>query len=119
MATFEVLVAAAAGLASGIVGSLVAPWVNWRVQRVRDRTEYRRQQVKRWREAIHAFDFAANNFADTVVYAELRPYLGEEFRRGLESGTVFVAPARGRGNSATKHTILDAITEREREWRLI
>jgi len=28
MANFEVLVAAAAGLVSGVVGSLVAPWVH-------------------------------------------------------------------------------------------
>jgi hypothetical protein len=119
MANLEVLVAAVTGLISGAVGSLVAPWVNWRVQRVRDQTEYRRQQIKRWREAIHSFDFATSNFADTVVYAELRPYLDEAFRRGLESGRTFGVPARGRGDSATKHAILDAITERERKWRLI
>lgn len=119
MPAFEVLVAAAAGLVSGVIASLVAPRVNWRVRRVRDQTEYRRQQVKRWREATQSFDFATGTFADTVVYAELRPYLDEEFRCGLEYGTVFVAPARARGESATKHTILDAITERERQWRLI
>ena len=119
MLNLETVVAAIAGLITGTIASLVAPWVNWRVQRVRERTEYRRQQIKRWREAIEAFDFSGNNFADTVVYAELRPYLNEEFRKGLETGRVFTAPARGRGASALKHTVLDVITERERAWKLI
>jgi hypothetical protein len=119
MPSVEILVSAIAGLISGTIASLVAPWVNWRVQRVRDQTEYRRQQIKRWREAIEAFDFLNNRFADTIVYTELRPYLDEEFRRGLESGHTSIYPARERGNSAIKYIVLDAITERERAWKLI
>jgi hypothetical protein len=115
----DTLVAAVAGLITGTIGSLVAPWVNWRVQRIRDRTEYRRNQIRRWREAIEAFDFSSRNFADTVIYTELRPYLDEDFRRGLESGRMGMSPGRGRGDSALKHEVLDTITKRERAWKLI
>ena len=119
MPGFEILAAAITGLITGAIGSLVAPWVNWRVERLRERIEYRRQQVQRWRQGIDAFDFKTENFADTVIYAELRPYLNESFRQGLESGRMLFAPSRGRGDHAVKHQILDAITECERAWGLI
>jgi hypothetical protein len=117
MLDVDILVPAITGLIGVAIGSL-APWVRWWVQQDRERTDYRRQQIKRWREAVQAFDFSTGNFADTVVYTELRAYLDEEFRNGLESGR-FTYPAPGRGASATKYNILDAIAERERAWKLI
>lgn len=44
------LVGGGAGLATGVVGSLLAPWSNWGVEKRRGRLERRRQLIDEWRE---------------------------------------------------------------------
>ena len=46
------LVGAASGLVSGTVASLIAPWINWGVEKRKQKLEYRRQLVVSWRKMI-------------------------------------------------------------------
>jgi hypothetical protein len=119
MPDWNIVASAITGVVSGGLASVFAPWVNWRIEKVRARTEYRRSQIRRWREAIAAFDFDSGPFADTVIYSELRPHLDGGFRRSLESGRTVFVPAEGRGANAEKHRILDFITKAEQAWKLV
>lgn len=46
------LIGAAAGLASGVVGSLIAPWVQYAIESKRKRIEYRQNLIKEIRELV-------------------------------------------------------------------
>lgn len=48
----DVLIAAASGAIAAVIGSLIEPWVQWAVERRRDRQKYRRKLIQSWRELI-------------------------------------------------------------------
>jgi hypothetical protein len=81
--------------------------------------EYRRDRVRRWREAVETFDFRNESFGGTVWYSELRPHLQEGIVKKIEAPRTDIVPAPKRGESAEKHTLLDEIARIERDWDLI
>jgi hypothetical protein len=81
--------------------------------------EYRRDRVRRWREAVEAFDFRNESFGSTVWYSELRPHLQEGIVKRIEAPRTYIVPAEKRGESAEKYTLLDEIARIEGEWDLI
>jgi len=116
---WNILVSAVVGLIAGAVGSLIAPWVAWAVEKRRSLLRARRETLRRWRDFVEHFNFTEQQFGDTAVYSEIRPYLSTDIREHLESGFVIKVPARGRGENAKKHDILDAIAELEQRWELL
>jgi len=56
----SIVISAVVGLVSGAIGSLIAPWINWRIEKVRLKIEYQRKRIAGWREAIEQ----ANSFED-------------------------------------------------------
>ncbi len=114
----EVIISAVVGLITGAIASLIAPWVQWGVEKSRSRVEYRRAQISRWRDAIESFDFDSGlSFGDTSIYAEIRPYLEPSFVSSYEAGTIFASG--GRGPNHVKQRFLDAVSKQERKWDLI
>lgn len=116
---WDIVVSAVVGVIAGAIGSLIAPWVQWAVEKRRSLLQSRRETIRRWRDFIENFDFQNYKLADTATYSEIRPYLPEELRRGMESGFVIKAAASGRGENAWKHDILDAIADLEQQWKLL
>lgn len=41
-----------AGLVTGAVSSLVAPWINWGIEKQRERYRYRQQMIREWRQMV-------------------------------------------------------------------
>ncbi len=50
--TLTALIAAVVGLLSGAVGSLLAPWANWGVEKRRKRFDARHEIISRGRQAV-------------------------------------------------------------------
>ena len=46
------LIGGGAGLATGVVGSLFAPWANWGVEKRRQRQANRVERIKEWRNGV-------------------------------------------------------------------
>jgi hypothetical protein len=55
------LIGGGAGLASGTVVSLIAPWSNWGIEKRRLRRESRVQRIKEWRKGVNALRAAKAN----------------------------------------------------------
>lgn len=55
------IVGAIAGIVTGSIGSLFAPWANWGIEKRRKRLEYRKDLIKGWRELIAHTTFAYNH----------------------------------------------------------
>ena len=53
-AILTALIPASLGLLGGVVGSLIAPWVNWGIEKRRQKLAYRRELVASWRKMIQS-----------------------------------------------------------------
>lgn len=114
----EVVISAIVGLLAGTVGSLIAPWVHWSIEKRKSKIEYRREQIRKWREEINASDTNGVKPTDTAAYSAMRPYLDPELVKKLENALTIFASG-GRGPNTKKLILLDEITRLEREWGLI
>src|SRR5215204_6490343 len=107
------------GLVAGVVGSLVAPWVNWSVEKRRSRLAYRQRHISAWRKHIQTFRFHEGSFTSTSVYAQMRPHLRREVRERLEKPRTTIIPNEARGEVAEKYMLLDEVARIEKEWGLV
>lgn len=115
----EVVISAIVGLIAGVIGSLVAPWVHWAIEKRREGIKYRRETIARWRRAIESFDFERSNFGNTSAYAEMRPHMTRDIIDKFEAQrTFFVPPDGGRGDQLFKQWASDEVARIEREWGL-
>ena len=114
-----IIVAAASGLGAGIIGSLVAPWAQWKIEEKRERANARRQFIELCRNLI-ASDISSQEFRETSEYARLRPHLSEKIRKQIESDTIHIQIG-GRGGGANNFSpqLLDEVSELEKKWNLI
>jgi len=113
---FQVIIPAIAGLVSGGIVSLVAPWVNWRIEQKREKLAHKRTLIRGWREFL-ATDFDQLTFTGTAVYSDMRPHLSPSTRESLEGNKIAVR--LGRGGNVIQSLVLDDIARLEKEWDLL
>src|ERR1043166_9523274 len=82
------IIAAVVGLLSGVVGSLVAPWVQWGIEKKRFKMNRRLKYVRAWRNFVGSNDFTQANFKDTKTFKTLRPYLSNQLIAKIEDETI-------------------------------
>lgn len=114
-----IIVAAASGLGAGIVGSLIAPWAQWKIEEKREIANARREFIESCRRLI-ASDISSQEFRETPEYARLRSHLSETVRKQIESDTIHIQMG-GRGSGANNFSpkLFDEITSLEKKWKLI
>lgn len=115
----SVVAGALAGSASGLVASLVAPWVHWGVEKKRQRLSRRRQLVAEWRAALSRPQ-QVKDFRESATYATLRPHLPADLVRRIESDTIEIqVGGRGAGLANFNAALLDEIAQVESKWKLV
>jgi hypothetical protein len=128
----EVWVAASsgaiAGLISGVIGSLIEPWVQWAIEKRRNRQNYRRDLIRGAREQLDNCQ-DIREFANTAAYSSIKLHLRAEVQRSVEDPTLAVyggtpgpggyRPGHRGGGSPNRHRLLDDIARIEKEWGLV
>jgi hypothetical protein len=113
------LIPALLGLIGGVVGSLVAPWVHWAIEKRRSKFDYRKSLIEKWRSEIDAFDWEYENFGNTSTYAAMKPLMQQNVIEDFEAQRTFhIPPDRGRGENLKKHWASDEVARIEKEWDL-
>ena len=112
----QVVIPAAAGLVSGAVASLIAPWAHWSVEKRRETRAFKRNQIIAWRYWLNNY-WGSSNFKQSSTYSEMRPYLSAHVRSALEGGPQLVR--EGRGGNDLQTLILDDLARLERDWGLM
>lgn len=115
----EALPGAIGGLITGLIGAIEGPWVQWAIEKSRDRQKNRRELIKAWRQEIATFDFGERQFGSTVAYSEMRPHLRFDARRDLERQRVSIVGSGARNPHGEKDILLDEVARIEREWKLV
>lgn len=116
-----VFISAFAGLISGVVGSLIAPWVHWGVEKRRGRLASRRETIAAWRLALAPESFDWPSFRESSAYAMLRPHLSEHLEKQMQGEVLRIQNGgRGTGVNNWRPQLLDLVSEIERvKWKLV
>ena len=78
------VIAGGTGLIGGAIGSLVAPWVNWGIEKRRLQLQERKDFLAKCREIIASPGFERTRLLNDPVYGVLRPMLTEAAIKQLE-----------------------------------
>lgn len=109
-----------AGLITGAIGSLIAPWVHWGIEKKRYRRDRRAELVKQWREILLKEDFSRSDLLNHPLYGPLRELLKDEIKIILERPTNhLVVDLNSSTNSPDRDTIRREIARIEKLWDLI
>lgn len=120
MLTVSWFIPALLGFIGGVLGSLVAPWVHWAIEKRRSKFEYRRTLLAQWRTEIEGFDWGHEDFGDSTTYASMRPYMRSDVIANFEAQRTFhVPPDGGRGENFQKQWAADEAAKIEADWELV
>jgi hypothetical protein len=116
-----VVAGAAAGLGTGVVGSLVAPWVQHAAESRRSREQHRAALIADWRDLIGRYLAGGPvngppQIAKQSRWLSLRSHLSDETRGLAES-----PPGSTHGIAAadTLRHVSDEVDALERKWKLV
>jgi hypothetical protein len=113
----QYVIPALLGLVAGVVGSLVAPWVNWSIEKRRSLMNSRREYIKTWRNDVAEFAWETADFRLTATYSAMKPHLRAEVIDSLQTGRPL--DTEDRGIVWHKEMVLDEIARIEKEWGLV
>ncbi len=122
----QYLIPAAAGLISGVIGSLVAPWLQWGIEARREQSKARRELLVNARTVL-ADPPQAADFRKLPLYFQLRPLLSPKTIEAIagifdERGNEVIRIVRGGGYGGVNpyaHLVLDDLSQKEKEWGLL
>jgi hypothetical protein len=118
-----IVIAAFTGGLSGAIVSLVAPWLNWGIEKKKMRLEAKRTLIKNLRSELGMLAIAPaskQEFRSRVCYAQVRPFLQKKTIDFIESDSITViSGGRHSGADNFKSILLDDISRLEKEWELI
>ena len=113
------VIPAVLGFLGGVIGSLIAPWVQWGVEKRRLRQAKRRELISNCRMLL-ATDVDNKTFRKTELYSKLRPHLYQLVIEEVEKDDTVVS-----GENETpqtdqfKNKVLEDMARIEKEWVLI
>ncbi|RJQ62188.1 MAG: hypothetical protein C4530_05275 [Desulfobacteraceae bacterium] len=105
------------GLSAGIVGSLIAPWANWGVEKRRARQARRSELINSCRMLLST-DIDKKRFRETELYSRIRPHLYKRVIEELEEKRDESIEDEASVHRF-KQKLLEEIARIEKEWVLI
>lgn len=125
-ATVQVaIIAGVVGLITGAIGSLVAPWANWLVEKKKQKLAYRRQLISDARTAISSiilqsvYDGKSGGPKSTDATEVI-------IKLSMQKDILYFFPSitmeldtDGKGVSDLTFRLLDELSKKEKEWDLI
>lgn len=118
--TMNTIIAGLVGLISGAIGSLIAPWVQWGVEKRRMRFERRTALIQSWREILSNDEFERGMLLNNPTYGSLRDLLTEKVREQIERPSNHVIINMGSPtNNSDRDLLLREIARIEKSWDLI
>ena len=80
----EYIISGIIGLIGGAIGSLLAPWVHWKIEVRKEQLKSKKKLILNLRTYLQNDDPRDENFLRSVDYIRVRPYLSNDFVKELE-----------------------------------
>jgi len=115
------IIAGVTGLISGVIGSLVAPWIGWGIEKKRRKLDARTKLVARWREVLGAEDFDRSMILNDPTYGVLAPLLDAKERKQVQrpQNHLIVEAYPTRGHNPDRTMLLHEVARIEKLWKLL
>lgn len=113
------LIGGGAGLATGIVGSLFAPWANWGAEKRRRRQDRRVERIAEWRAGASQLggDVHFMELEWSPWYTTLYREMGDHAKRNIADGSQGVPNPN---HNEVAMLIIEEIARIERDkWKLV
>src|SRR5438552_74382 len=81
----EYIISGLVGLATGAIGSLVAPWIHWKIEERKELQKSKIELIKSLRAYLENNEPREQTFLNSADYVRIRPYLSEAFVSDLEN----------------------------------
>lgn len=115
----KIAVPAITGLIAGTVGSIIAPWVNWGIEKRKLRFAAKQKLIADTRRLLESPP-NKETFRDSSIYSQLRPFLTDATRKIIEDDIIYVnLGGRGAGANNYKVLVLDELNLLEKDWKLL
>ena len=119
---YEMIVNGLNGLIGGAIGSLIAPWIHWGIEKRKIRHQKRIDLFKEVREYVQRPDYDRINFRETVIYSQIKVFLDSKIVKKIENPSneiiIEIGKMRGSGIQNYKNEILDNLTKIENRWKI-
>jgi len=106
------IISAIIGLIAGAIGSLIAPWVNWGIEKKKIRLEERKIMLQHVRGELNKYNWNIVNFKNSVEYSMVKEYLDIDIVKLIDD-------CKSGNDSELKNEILNNITRIQHQWGLI
>lgn len=115
------LIGGGAGLVTGAIASLIAPWVHWGIEKRRTRRESRRALIADARGYVASHLFGGTTFSAKPIYSQLKPHLRHELIEMIENyeRVLDQQDDPGKFPKLFREEVLNEISRVERKWKLI
>ena len=120
--TVNALIAGIVGLIAGLVGSLIAPWVQWGVEKKRIKQQRRIEMINQWREILSQENFQRTDFLNHPLYGPLRELIKQDVLKNFERPTLtFIGKSLDESpkDSYDRDIIMKEVARIEKEWGVI
>jgi hypothetical protein len=120
------IIGGVAGIVTGSVSSLVAPWANWRIERRKEKLAYRKEQTLKWRQMLsQAATSEVKNDDDVIRFLErhhdyysLKPYIRGVLPTGKPRARISIAGSPDLTIPELLNDLIEAVGKIEIEWEL-
>ena len=113
----EIIIALVGGAVGAIITYVIAPWVNWAVEKKKLQRQYRAELIRQWREVILKDDFSYKHFVNHSLYGSLRDHLSKEAIEMMEAGPHVLHVGLG-GLDPARSLLTKEIAKIEKTWEL-
>lgn len=119
---FEIIrlvIPAFTGLIAGAIGSLVAPWIHWRIERMRKSIEYKQALIRDVRQLVDNAE-SLEKILSSSLWGFIQAYLNENERQSVSSGRyLHVSDWPGMDELSMRKQRIGVMLHRlEKEWNL-
>ena len=115
----KLIIPAVTGLIAGAIGSLVAPWINWRIEKKRKSIEYKQALIKDVRYLVDTAE-SLEKILSSSLWGFIHAHLTKDERHSVSSGRIVHASDWSGMDelSMRKQKIGVMLYRLEKEWNL-
>ena len=116
----QALLVAFIGLIAGVIGSLIAPWVNWGIEKRKLRLSSRKEMINKLKSLISEKNFDREKIVNSTEYHHLKEHLSTKTINKLErKELVIYIRTQNDPIDHERKEILEDISKLEKKWRLL
>ena len=120
--TIEIILAIlSSAVVSAIITSLIAPHINWGIEKKRMKQENRKKLIQEVRKILNQDDFDKFMMRKSEVYTRIRAHLSKKLDKEIRSSEakIIVSPTEMTTDDILKEAIHEEINKLEEKWELI